>query len=1173
MVAAVLSIGGHSPPTAPDKQSADTSVNDKYSSTAAAFTANQAGPWYAFCQEYATTQFDHGEDPSQEWGVSGHHVPKEADEGTVEITRSIPYDGPTHFETETFNVRKHTIGDLAGCVPDGAKLRVVIATVPDPNATQMPPEFDRDIDAIQAAATAEHYNYTRFWFPWRLNGSTTDKAADAEAEAHRREEPGILCFRSAVGTERLFVLLVGETPTSGVNRLQLSHALYYRQKFRKEQISDSDEGKLLIAGPHFAASFPALQDVLDRALYGAGVPAADALPSAPIQSATFISPDASEQWFIDEFRKFCGTRNPKCNFQTLSLSSDEAQSDALGYLESLGYNRERVAQLNEDESAFGGGEAYPLPPQKSQPYGLSLLFPRDLSSVRSLSDVESAKVAESSSKYLSFSNGPPSIQLTVRDPVDSDSPPAFGREQEVALVARSLEDLVQQMRNHRIRAVVISASNPLDRIYLLEYLHNQLPDVRTVTIGADELELDRPHFVDLTGTIAVSTLPTLPGLANVIRDSPRGLPASSTRGPQEKESPMSSKSSRQEGELLAMEMLLDPNLDSNDEARQWTHQKRCYPISVAGENGFLLIADRPQSSKGDDPTFPCLPASHGNLPSDGGNLLPAYYTKVRNGRHGPGYFTAFLWFLGALSGIHLFSLVQSHRGREGIFSYPHELKGSLEARRLYLLYVINNQLLLLDLLGARVSWAVLGLPLGGGMILLRVIFLLLISSIVTITLLQLEFVRRFLREIHGEGRTRKDRSQLIGYMSVASIYLIWTAGMIWRFPAFQRQSGVLLERVTHLNEGLSPVMPITAIILGYSLWSWMQLKRLNWAASRRIDLNLQPIMNKYLYERVREVMDGTDALSPEPLMELASMGLVVLAAFFLWNSLNGFDGFSFHLWMVIWGFCMLLVTVVSACFHARCIWNKLQNLLEWLETTALREVFEQVGNSSLLSIKVWDLAKFERSFTVLNRTVESIGDLYGTDSDAARDARAKLGVVVEADAKGKQVDAGAIEALSSALNVDVANAVKTLDAVTSPAATGQNINHLQLYLALRLLALIRYTMLQIGTLIAFVAYGYVVAVLSIMFYAFAGRKTLGDLALLTFVLLLIWIGTMMLQFQRNGMLSRLEGGTPGEASYLQVALHLFAVGGLPLLAIVTTQFPAIGNFVLLMFRPLLGMLP
>jgi hypothetical protein len=1175
LVAAVLSFGGHSAQSDTEKQSANAAVTDKHSSTAAAFTANQAGPWYAFCQEYATTQFDHGKDPSAEWGVSGHHVPEEADEGTVEITRSIPYAGSKRLETETFNVRKHTVGDLTGCVPDGAKLRIVIAIVPDPNATQMPPEFDRDIEAIQAAASAEHYNYTRFWFPWRMNESIADKPTDSEGEARRREEPGILCFRSAVGQERLFVLLVGETPTSGVNRLQLSHAFYYRQRFAKGQISDSDQDKLLIAGPHFSASFPAIQDVLDQGLYWEGEkPPKDSLPLTPIRSATFISPDASGPWFIDAFRRFCKTPQPRCSLETLSLSAEEAGSIAISYLESLGYDRERIAQLSEDESAFGGGELHPLPAQERPLYGLSLFFPRDLSSVRSLSDAESAKVADSSSKYIGASNPLPPIQLTVRDPIDSDSPPAFGREQETALVARSLEDTVQQMRTHRIRAVVISASNPLDSIYLLEYLHNQLPNVRTVTFGADELLLDRPHFVDLTGTIAVTTLPTLPGVVNVIRHSPAGWPVSLSRGRQETEFPMPSKSSRQEGELLAMEMLLDPKLNPDDEASQWTDPKRCYPISVAGENGFLLIADGPQRSDDEDPTFPCLSASHATLPSDNGTLpldgaqlLPAYYTKVPGSRHGPGYFMSFMCFLGALSCVHFFSLAQSQRHREGIFSYPHSLKGNLESRRLYLLFVINNQLLLLDLLGARVGWAVLGLNPSGGQPWLRIIFILLILSIVTIALLQIEFVKRFVGQIRAQGKDRKETGHLMGNIVIASTYLIWTAWMIWRLPAFQRQSGVLLERVPHLNEGLSPVMPITAIILGYSLWSWMQLKRLDWAASRRVDLTLDKMT--YLGERVGEVMRETDNLLPQPIVQLASLGVVVVAAVSLWNSLNGFDGFSFHLWIVIWGFCMLLVTVVSSCLHARCIWNKLQKLLEYLETTTMREAFQKIGSSGELSIKIWDLARFGRSFAVFNRTVESISDIYGATSQEALDAKAKLAIIVNADAQGKQVGTGATDELSSALNIDVPNAVKAMGAAKAP---DQYQSELQLYLALRLIAFIRYTMLHIGTLVAFVAYGYVVAVLSIMFYAFEGRKTLGNLSLFTFLVLLIWIGVMMVQFQRNGMLSRLEGSAPGEASYLQVALHLLTVGGLPLVAIVTTQFPAIGNFVLLMFRPLLGTL-
>jgi hypothetical protein len=45
---------------------------------------------------------------------------------------------------------------------------------------------------------------------------------------------------------------------------------------------------------------------------------------------------------------------------------------------------------------------------------------------------------------------------------------------------------------------------------------------------------------------------------------------------------------------------------------------------------------------------------------------------------------------------------------------------------------------LLDLLGARVGWAVLGLNPSGGQPWLRTIFVLLILSIVTIALLQIE---------------------------------------------------------------------------------------------------------------------------------------------------------------------------------------------------------------------------------------------------------------------------------------------------------------------------------------------------------------------------------------------------------------------------------------------------
>jgi hypothetical protein len=175
---------------------------------------------------------------------------------------------------------------------------------------------------------------------------------------------------------------------------------------------------------------------------------------------------------------------------------------------------------------------------------------------------------------------------------------------------------------------------------------------------------------------------------------------------------------------------------------------------------------------------------------------------------------------------------------------------------------------------------------------------------------------------------------------------------------------------------------------------------------------------------------------------------------------------------------------------------------------------------------------------------------------------------LRADANHRQIPPERIELLSRALNVHMDDALRVIYGEDRMVRIGQ----LRRYLALRVVALIRYAMLQIGALTCFVAYGFVLAVVSVMSYAFAGRQALNVLFVATFLALLISISMMMVQFQRNAMLSRLEGSTPGQVSYGQLALHLLSVGGLPLLAIVTSQFPAVAQFAFSFFRPVLSAL-
>jgi hypothetical protein len=1141
-----MSMGGHS--SAPDAGAkAPSAVTAPVSDSQMEMTSNQDGPWYAFCQEYSTIEFDHGTDPQEERGMKGHQVPKEAEDGTVEVTRKLK--GGT--EEEKFNVRKHMVGDLPSCVmPDDAKLRVAIAMVPDPNATEMPMDFDRDIKAIQAAAAVEHYNYTRFWFPWRSSNWRPEKSADPEAEVRRRQEPGILCFRwnhhNPAGQQRLFVLLVGETPTSGVNRIQLAHALYYIQDLRdKNKIIEDERDVVPIAGPHFSASFKAIQDVLRKAVYGNS--------TATPPEVNLISPDASGLEYLQEFWDFCAAQQPHCTLRSLSMTSQDVTSQAIAYLETLHYNHSSIAQWNESESAFADRQYN----DAFHDYGLILRFPRDLSSARSRSDEESAKVAESGSKYFTLPADSPPTRLTAGEPTDRDSPAAFGSEQEEAQEARSLADSVQQMRAHRIGAVVINATNPLDRVYLLEYLHNQLPDVRVVTTQADEIELDRPHFIDLTGTIAVTALPTLAGLRNQIQTAPSkkgGQPPS----PQPVGGPITFKSSRQEGEFLAVETLLD-----SDQAASSGTASPCYYVSVVAENGFRLLPYTKPGKGAGQPVFPCSVATGRNNPAD----LPAMYFT---GDEQVSVSRSFLFFLGLLillNILHFWCVAASRRCIDRWLSYPRPMVSSLEPTRLHLMFAVNNQLLLLNLLGATIGYAALAEVDGSTSHDWWLIFLFWVVVPLAVATLgfSIYLLIRFLLQVRSAGALKNE----IQNVAFALLFLCWTAYMLLSLPALRQGNSIFLERITDLSDGLSPVLPIAATLLGYLLWGFVQLKRLGWATSRNAELEVSAGIEEYFQSRIKSLQARASSLDPaKPGPRAIGLLLVILIDFLLWRSMNGFDGNGFRLWLAVWGVDLLLLAVVLTCLHAWSIWASLRKLLEWLESTPMRETFQQLGDDGLLQIRVWDLAKPQRSFTVLSRTVDSIEQLDGEDSETAKEANSQLKFFLRADANHRQIPPERIELLSRALNVHMDDALRVIYGEDRMVRIGQ----LRRYLALRVVALIRYAMLQIGALTCFVAYGFVLAVVSVMSYAFAGRQALNVLFVATFLALLISISMMMVQFQRNAMLSRLEGSTPGQVSYGQLALHLLSVGGLPLLAIVTSQFPAVAQFAFSFFRPVLSAL-
>src|ERR1035441_8930678 len=104
----------------------------------------------------------------------------------------------------------------------------IIALAPDPVHTHLALTFDRTMEAIQEALQDEDYTYVRSVMPLETGShpesdQVSERVASLWYEKTKQEYPGLMAFRGK--RQPLFVLVVGESPTGGINRLQFQNAV------------------------------------------------------------------------------------------------------------------------------------------------------------------------------------------------------------------------------------------------------------------------------------------------------------------------------------------------------------------------------------------------------------------------------------------------------------------------------------------------------------------------------------------------------------------------------------------------------------------------------------------------------------------------------------------------------------------------------------------------------------------------------------------------------------------------------------------------------------------------------------------------------------------------------------------------------------------------------------
>lgn len=433
-----------------------------------------------------------------------------------------------------------------GELPPG--IRIMIATIPDPRHTHLSLQFDRTLEAVQQAAQDERYTYDSAWLPWKTErieyGSLTDRNAEMKEAAEREVCPGLVLFRRGMSAAApadckdalglaprsgdapyqcgLFVFVVGELPTGGLNRIQWDNALHWIDGHANRNRPDKT---LRVLGPNFSGSMPSFVRALEDTGMYAGTFTSTLLYTGRIRGC------ASWRWLNRELNPPPSPGPPPTTVKLPVRVADFEENDALQtdrlyrYLKDRGHRLSEIAILSEDETAYGGlpdaaarssetdfAEGSSCNPEYHEgDRPVHLYYPRDISAVSSAyqeQSIFSPGTKSDSSGGQTHTVLRPESGAGVHEETDTIAP--FSGNNLALTQEAQLYGLVNTLKTHGIRYIVLRSTNSLDYLFLTRFMHRAYPTAYIITAGSDLLfgrEVDSTEF---RGVVSLSSFPLLP---------------------------------------------------------------------------------------------------------------------------------------------------------------------------------------------------------------------------------------------------------------------------------------------------------------------------------------------------------------------------------------------------------------------------------------------------------------------------------------------------------------------------------------------------------------------------------------------------------------------------------------------------------------------------------------
>ncbi len=1105
--------------------------------------------------------------------------------------------------------------------------QILIATVPDPLQSSEALQFDRDIAALQEAASTAGYDFQRMAIPWQTSDLVSPKDLKDAREVERfRErfgnEPGAMLFRrrTRAGNVRLedpdsllLIVLTPESPIYGINLAAGREALsavrtLLNHGFHTTQADEAETApRIRWIGPSYSASAAGLR-TLEQ----------EAQPHIPfdVLSGT-VSTNSANAFLLKLDQE--GRPHLRDRKETLSELDQDSLCWFLGQSLRPGmHSDEPVVVLQEDETAYGGNISDPTAPTNPCSPFTNLVrrftFPRGISHVRrvyggTLKNATNQQQDESST-------GNANVNLSFRDELEDplDEAPEFAPQSPVSNES-VLAAIASSIKHLHARAIVIRTSDPLDQLFLARYFRQECPDSRLVLFNAERLLTRLRGDFDLDGTLIVTRFPLF---QNAYLQTP-------FRG--ESRHSLTFTNSREEAIFLAALLQIKsghlPLLQSPFSRRRFALAPW---IGVASGGDFWPVAYLGRDQVAPDPKAPDNVLLLTDTPPE---PLPVLWTLVTLAVLA----VSTIHFLFFLAAIPLQSTLRHSKKawarkialHRALTWYLMPAAPTCEQSRLFtgqcwwLLNVSTQLVLLLAYLLFPVI-AYQSKVQGINSVLDALQYFPMqttVFSIFTLIVLMLQFCMAGTLFLLLSKRCKQlGRGFFIRFEGflLPCISWLWVALSLTLFclQLADRQTGfAFAARSLHLTSGVCPTLPLMLVSLGFLIASFVNLNALSMAVARNPGLPLihWPWLDLASWQ-VR-LTGYTELWYGLPGADGKLLAFGVLLGYLLLHPQRLFATFDtpFIGWLYTLNFVLSIWTVLWLWARFTRIWGVLRSGLDSLEGTPLRFAFSRLP--AIFSVDpIWSYSGLRRVVTLPMRwfeylrvappvadekqpiLTENLHELrvilqemrdtqwldnrtYTNFSRQQNEYAIRLSDVPAIRASWerggpdcpisgssckveKSEEEGSANTLRSSCPESRSDIPSPCGTIFSPDNCLVEIGNE--FIAMRIAAYVRYITLQMKNLMTFMSLGFLLTLLAAISYPFDRPQIIAWAATATLAALLFTVGTVLAQMDRDAILSRMSNSTPGQVRYMAFLKHMLAVGGLPLITVLATLFPAIGKY-------------